>query len=246
MSQWQLGFCDRAIATIDEAIAHGRHGSHANSMAYALCWGGIALEYFLGNLEMVEQHARELADLSDRHGMAMWQAYAHAALGWRGARAGEAATGVALIEKGLAELELTGTAYWRPFMLLLLAEAHLVDGAIDNALTVLEEALAASVRRQELLLEPELHRRRGDVLLKGTARVVEARACLETALDIARRRRTRSWELRAACDLARVLAEQGKRGEAHDLVASAYSQFTEGFDTADLKGAKALLDELGA
>jgi class 3 adenylate cyclase/predicted ATPase len=244
LGQWELGFPDRAHAAVAEAIAHARRSSHANSLAYALCWGGIVLHYFLGDLDMVGQHARELADLVDRDGMAMWQAYAHVAAGWRLARVGEANPGIAMIQKGLAELEATGTVYWRPFTLLLLAEAYLVHGAIDNALAALEEALAASVRQQELWLEPELHRRRGGVLLNGTAGVVEAQACLETALAIARRRQTHAWELRAACDLACLLAEQGKRGEAHNLVAAVHGRFTEGFETPDLKEAKALIEKL--
>jgi class 3 adenylate cyclase/predicted ATPase len=243
-AQWQLGFPDHARAAVDEAIAHGRRSSHANSLAYALYWGGIVLEYFLGDLDMVEQHARELADLFDRHGMAMWQAYAHVAVGWRRARAGEAVTSITMIEKGLTGLEATGTVYWRPFQLLLLADAHVAHGAIDNALAVLDEALAVSVRQKELWLEPELHRRRGGVLLNRTARVAEAQACLETACAIASLRQARSWELRAACDLARLLAEQGKRGEAHNLVAGVYGCFTEGFDTPDLKVAKALMEKL--
>jgi predicted ATPase len=128
----------------------------------------------------------------------------------------------------------------------LLADACLARGAVDEELAALDEALCVSERQQELWLEPELHRRRAGVLLKGTARVAEARACLATALAIARRRDARSWELRAARDLARLDAEQGRRGEARDLLAGVYGWFTEGFDTADLKEAKALLDDLGA
>jgi class 3 adenylate cyclase/predicted ATPase len=243
-AQWQLGFPDRARAAVDEAIAHGRRSSHANSLAYALYWGGIILEYFLGDLDMVEQHARELTDLFDRHGMAMWQAYAQVAMGWRRARAGDVVTGLTVIKKGLAELDATGTVYWRPFQLLLLAEAHLAHGAIDAALTVLDEALAVSVNQQELWLEPELHRRRGIILLNRTARVAEAQTCLETACAVANLRQTHSWALRAACDLARLLAEQGNRGEAHNLVADAHGWFTEGFDTPDLKVAKKLMERL--
>jgi len=245
-AQWELGFPERAIANADEAIVQGRRSSHANSLAYALCFGGILLAYFLGDLEQVERHARDLADLVKRHGMAMWRAYAHIAAGWRSARAGDAASGIAMIEKGLAELDATGTGYWRPFMLLLLAEAHLANGADADALAALDKALEVAGRHQELWLEPELYRRRAGLLLNGTTRVAEARANLETALTMARDRQARSWELRAACDLARLLAEQGKRGEAQDLVAGVYGWFTEGFDTPDLKGAKALLEKLRA
>ncbi|MBM3523876.1 MAG: tetratricopeptide repeat protein, partial [Alphaproteobacteria bacterium] len=178
------------------------------------------------------------------HGMPMWRGLALVAMGWRSAREGEADAGIAMIRNGLAKLDAIGTMLWRPFNLLLLADAHLAQGTLDDALAAVDAALAFSTRQQELWLEPELHRRRAEILLRQGGRVGEAQACLETALAIARRRQTRSWELRAACDLARLLAEQGKRREAHDLVAGVYGWFTEGFATADLIAAKALLEDL--
>jgi len=246
LAQWQLGLPDRAVATVDDAIDQGRRSSHANSLAYALCWGGIPLAYFTGDLDRFDRHARDLADLVKRHGMAMWQAYAHVATGWRAARAGDAAGGIAIIEKGLAECDATGTVFFRPLLLLLLAEAHLANGAHAAALAALDEALGGQRHRQEQWMAPELHRRRAALLLSGTTRVAEAQACLETALALARDRQTLAWELRAACDLARLLAEQGRRGPARDLVAGVHGRFTEGFDTPDLKAATALIDALRA
>ncbi len=243
LGKWQLGFPDQAIKARDEAIAHGRRSNHANSLAYALYFG-CAVDYVLGAFDVVGQRASELAVVSDRHGMALWRAWARVALGWRMAREGEAGSGIAMIRHGLAEQDSTGTMVWRPHNLLLLAEAHLAQGALDDALAAVDAALAVSTRQQELWLEPELHRRRAEILLRQGDRVADAQACLETALAIARRRQARSWELRAACDMARLLAEQGKRREAHDLVAGVYGWFTEGFATADLIAAKALLEEL--
>jgi predicted ATPase len=110
----------------------------------------------------------------------------------------------------------------------------------------MEEALAAVQHNEEGHYEAEVYRLKGELLLaqEGNRQTVaEAEACFQQALDIARRRQAKSWELRAAMSLARLWQQQGKRDEAHELLAPVYSWFTEGFDTADLQEAKGLLDE---
>jgi class 3 adenylate cyclase/tetratricopeptide (TPR) repeat protein/energy-coupling factor transporter ATP-binding protein EcfA2 len=160
LSQWCLGSAHEARTTVEEAIAQARRSSHANSLAYALCWGGVSLGYLLGDCDMVERHARDLAGLLERHRMPMWEAYAHVAVGWHTARTRDGAAGIARIEKGLAELEASRTRYWRPFMLLMLSDSHLAQGATDNARAALEEALDAATRQHELWLQPELRKHR--------------------------------------------------------------------------------------
>jgi predicted ATPase len=176
--------------------------------------------------------------------MTMWLAYAWVAIGWSEARAGRYEGGLALIRQGLAELEATGTGVFRPFNLLLLAEAHIAAGAAADALATLDEALVWALSHQEVWLEPELRRRRGLLLLDLGGDAAEAEASLYQALELARSHKARSWELRAATSFARLWAERGKRQKALDLMAPIYSWFTEGFDTPDLKEAKALLEQL--
>ena len=134
-----------------------------------------------------------------------------------------------------------------PHFLGLLAGVHTQAGSPTQALALLTEALAIVERTQERWFEAELHRLRAEALLAGSPRdVAEAEASLRRALAVAREQGAKFWELRAAITLARLWRDQGKRREARDLLAPVYGWFTEGFDTLDLKEAKALLDELSS
>jgi predicted ATPase len=127
-------------------------------------------------------------------------------------------------------------------------------GAADEGLRVLAEALAAVQETGERMWEAELHRLKGELVLQtrrqspepegGLAHTAEVEVCFHQALAVARQQQARALELRAAMSLARLWQQQGKRAEAHQLLAEIYSWFTEGFDTADLQEAKALLDAL--
>jgi predicted ATPase len=139
-------------------------------------------------------------------------------------------------------------------LLSLLAEAYALDGQPEAGLEVLAAALDIVHTRELRMREPEVHRLRGALLLAQhspgqtppAVRVAEAEACFEQALALARQRQARAWELRAATSLARLRQQQGRRGDACALLAPVYGEFTEGFDTADLSEAKALLDALSA
>jgi tetratricopeptide (TPR) repeat protein len=137
-----------------------------------------------------------------------------------------------------------GEALYRPHFLALLAEAYGSVGQPGEGLTVLAEMLADVSNFGPCLCEAELYRLKGELLLQATGRGVEAEACFRQALDVARRQQAKSWELRAAISLSRLWQQQGKRDEAHELLAPIYGWFTEGFDTADLQEASALLQEL--
>jgi predicted ATPase len=127
----------------------------------------------------------------------------------------------------------------------LLAGLHLSTKNSGEALQALEEALARVDRLEERWFEPDLWRLKGEALVAlSPERAAEAEACYQQALTVARHQDARLWELRAAMSLARLWRDQHKRAEAHDLLAPVYGWFTEGFDTADLKDAKALLGEL--
>jgi predicted ATPase len=132
-----------------------------------------------------------------------------------------------------------------PYWLVLLASAHGRCGQPQEGLATVTEALDAVVRSGERCWEAELHRLQGQLLLqKDAANQAEAEACFHRAIEFARAQKAKSWELRAATSLARLWRDQGKPEHAHELLALIYGWFTEGFDTADLKDAKELLDEL--
>jgi tetratricopeptide (TPR) repeat protein len=117
----------------------------------------------------------------------------------------------------------------------------------DQGLRALQEALAAADKNEDRNNEPDIHRLEGELLLaRDGSSASQAQTCFERAVEIARTRSAKSLELRATVSLARLLAKQGKRAEALAMLAEIYNWFTEGFDTADLKEAKALLDELGS
>jgi class 3 adenylate cyclase/tetratricopeptide (TPR) repeat protein len=153
------------------------------------------------------------------------------------------------IRQGLATWRATGAELDRPYFLALLAEMQGKMGQAEEGLRVVGEALAIVERTEERFYEAELHRLKGELTLQSNvlnpeSRVKEAEACFQQALSVARQQSAKSWELRAATSLARLWQQQDKQQEARDLLAPVYNWFTEGFDTADLKDAKALLEEL--
>jgi predicted ATPase len=183
--------------------------------------------------------------------------------GWALADQGQDAEGIAQMRKGLAAIQATGAALRQPYYLGLLAEASGPAGDLEGGLAMLTEALALVARTGERWSEAELHRLKGALLLRSKARRLElavspsdfgycallaeqADASFRQALEVASRQQAKSWELRAATSLGRLWQSQGKRKQALDLLAPIYAWFTEGFDTADLRDAKTLLDELSA
>ena len=149
------------------------------------------------------------------------------------------------MEKGLAAFRATGAGTGRPHWLSLLAEACAESGRLNDGLSVLAEAEAFANETEARGYEAEIYRLKGELLLKqNNSNAAEAQSCFQRAIEIARKQSAKSWELRATTSLARLLAKQGRRDEARTMLAEIYGWFTEGFDTADLKDAKALLDEL--
>src|SRR5262249_23025848 len=146
---------------------------------------------------------------------------------------------------GLDAYRATGAAFQRPHFLSMLAEVYRSLGQPEAGLTALSEALTLVEKTGERYYAAELYRLRGELLLQQAApEVSHAETCFQQALDMARRQQAKSLELRTAMSLSRLWHQQGKRDEVHELLASVYSWFTEGFDTADLQEAKALLDTL--
>jgi predicted ATPase len=157
--------------------------------------------------------------------------------------------GIAEIRQGLALWQAMGAENVQPYFLALLAEAHGAVGQPQDGLLILAEALAKGEQIQEKVWEAELYRLKGELTLQARdknreASVIEAESCFHRALDVSRNQAAKSWELRAATSLARLWQQQGKTGDARNLLAPVYNWFTEGFDTPDLKDAKALLDSV--
>ncbi len=178
-------------------------------------------------------------------GFPFWMVRGALLHGWALAQQGQAQEGIEQLTQGLTAYRATGGEIGRPYFLALLAEAHGTLGQPEAGLTALSEALALVDKTGERWYEAELYRLKGELLLQQHSdNEGEAEACFHHAIAIAQSQQAKSWELRAATSLARLWHQQGKRQEAHDLLAPVYYWFTEGFETADLQDAKALLDEL--
>jgi predicted ATPase len=191
--------------------------------------------------------ADELIALADERGAKYWKAQGTAVQGWLFAETGKASDAVQAITSALTSLRSTGTTLYEPGHLWHLAMAYAELGKLDDAWRSIDDAIDAVERNKEKVHEAEVHRIAGEIALKSPQPdMAKAEAYFDRALAVARQQQARSWELRAAMSMARLWRDQGKREEARDLLAPVYGWFTEGFDTLDLKEAKALLDELNA
>jgi predicted ATPase len=249
LSLWILGYPDQALQRRREALTLAHAVAHPYSLAMTLRW---ASELHQSRRE--PQAAHELAEacvvLADEQGFAQELARATIIRGWALTTRGHGAEGLAQMHQGLAAYRATGTEQRRPYYLALLAEASGSLGQTAEGPSPLAEALATVERHGERWWAAELHRLQGELRLAqaGARQQVpeaEAEACFHQALELARSQQAKSFELRAATSLARLWQQQGKRGAASELLAPIYGWFTEGFDTADLQEAKALLEALG-
>jgi predicted ATPase len=249
---WCLGYPDQAAQRRHEAQTLAREVAHLFSLAYSQFFGLWILQ-FRREWQQVHEQAQACIDLTAEQGFTQFRAGATIFRGWALATGPpEPGTGHAHLEEGLAQMQqglkawsATGAKVLRPYGMALLAEAHARMGQHTEGLTLLAEALAVTNVTEERRWEAELHRLKGKLLLaQGAGNTTEAEACFNQALDIARRQRAKSWELRTTTSLARLWQSQGKGQEAYDLLQPVYGWFTEGFDTADLQEAKSLLQEL--
>jgi len=239
-----LGYPDQALQSIQEALTSAQELTHPFSMALALDVASV-VHQFRRETQAAREHAEALMTLSTERGFAFWLAHGRILRGWAVTVQGEGAEGIAQMRQGLVAYRATGAEIDRLYFLSLLAEAYEKVGQPEEGLTVLAEALTTVDNTGERYWEAELHRLKGKLLLilKGQ-KVEEVEECFRKALDTARRQQAKSLELRAAMSLGRLWQQQGKRDEARQMLAQIYGWFTEGFDTADLKEAKALLEEL--
>ena len=239
-----LGHIDQALYQRGVALTEARRLSHPPTLAFALGAAGWVTGSFV-RLEPASllQCADELLALTTEHGLEFDR---RAALSWRGsclAALGRADEGTPLLAAGVAGWHELGFMIWRPFLLTLLADACGTVGQWQTALGHLAEARRLEEETEARWFLAETLRLRGDVLLAIGDRP-GAEASYDAALAIAQQQSAKLWELRAATSLARLWRDQGKRTEAHDLLAPVYNWFTEGFGTPVLQQARALLDDL--
>ena len=185
--------------------------------------------------------------LATETGTVTRRAFCEICLGWADAMAGDLDGGVARMRHHLSEHKAAGSELLSDHFLALIANALGRMGRFDEGLRTIDESFPIIERTGARFYEAEVHRLKGELLLaQHASNAAQAEQCFRTAIEISRRQKAKSWELRATTSLARLLAKQGKRDEARAMLADIYGWFTEGFDTADLKDAKALLDQLNA
>jgi predicted ATPase len=196
------------------------------------------------DVQCLRERVAALIALAIEHGFTQWQAAGVALDGWALVEDGRAKKGIARIEEGLQAWRATGASIFVPYFLGIVGTAHGAAGRVAEGQRLLADALDAVRASGERWFEPELHRLNGELLSLAGGDRATAEACFLSAMAVAREQAAKLWELRAATSLAQLWAAQGRRAEAYDLLAPVYCWFTEGFDSADLKDAKALLDEL--
>jgi predicted ATPase len=241
-TRWLRGFPDQARQRCQEAVAWARALAYPHSLAVALTFAGF-VHQLRREHDAVHEWATSVMTLTTDQDLPFWWLGSTILRGWALAAQGQGVEGMMQMRQGLAAWEATGAKLLRPYYLALLAEVYGKGGQVGEGLRLLDEALSTAYATGERNHEAELYRLQGELLLsQGGPDISRAEHALHRALATARRQQVKSWELRAAMSLARLWQQQGKRAEAHELLAPIYGWFTEGFDTADLQEAKALLE----
>jgi TOMM system kinase/cyclase fusion protein len=240
---WSLGYPDQALQQSQEALTLAQDLAHPFSLGYALFFAA-RLHQYRREAPAVQEWAEALISLAREQGFTQMSAMGTIMRGWAFAEQGQKEEGLAQIHQGLSAYRATAAEVTRPFFHSLLAAQYGQAGQVNEGLHVLTEALAALSTHGRHFYEAEMHRLKGELLLRRASPTEEAEAYMHQALVIARHQQAKSLELRAAVSLGRLWQQQGKRTEAYNLLAPIYGWFTEGFDTPDLRQARALLDEL--
>jgi predicted ATPase len=238
-----LGFPDQALAWSNAAITGARELAHPPSVAVGLTFGARLLS-LVGDNAALGERTDQLFSLAIEQGFPFWRAEGTTFRGWVKVKNGDVAEGISLLRSGMAAYRATGAEVWTPYRIALHAKACEIAEQVEEGLTLLDDALQIVERTGERWFSAELNRHKGQLLLRE-GQTEAAEELYRKALSIAEEQEAKLWELRAAVSLARLRREQGRCAQARDLLAPVYGWFTEGFDTPDLKEAKALLDELG-
>ena len=235
-----LGHADSARERIAQGIAFARDSNKPFDLEMGRMYESW-LYCLLREPRRAELAAMQVLIIAEEHGFSSIRDLTRTMLGWAWAQRGQAGEGIALIRQGLVGLAEAAGRLAITDQLTRMAEAQALDGKLDDALITIEEALQANP--EELVFRPNALTCRGELRLKvGQTELAEAD--FREAIALAPTMQAKAWELRATISLARLLASQGRRNEARAMLATIYGWFTEGFDTGDLKDAKALLEQL--
>jgi predicted ATPase len=241
---WSLGYPDQALTRSREALGLAQELSHPFSQTYALFCANH-LDGLRRESQAALEGAEALIALSSEHGFLQFLGMGTFQRAWALADQGQLQEGMAGVRAVLEAMRSAGFVLGSSMMLAVLAEAHGRAGQAEEGLTLIAEAQSFVAKTGERVFEAEVHRINGELLLaRSPSGQAEAEASFRQALDVARRQSAKSYKLRAATSLARLWQQQGRKQEARELLAPVYDWFTEGFDTRDLKDAKALLDQL--
>ena len=248
MTLWFLGYPEQALARSREAVAWAREAGIPYSLAFALNYS-VWCRLLRGEGAAARGDSERLLEIAQENDFEYWSALGLALRGWVQIEQGEIAGGARSIEEGLAAYTVIGAELVRPWHLAKLADAYARIGRPKDAARAIEQALASLAPAEERFYEAEVHRLRGELILREgeTARDRQSRAeaCFRRAIRVARRQGARSLELRATLDLSRLWRAQGRDRAARQVLGRVFEAFQEGFDTADLRGARAQLRELG-
>ena len=240
---WLLGYPGSALADADRGLKDAREIGHAPTLMIALA---DITHILCGNYAIANTNLQDLVALADEKGVVWWQALGMSLQGYLSAVTGEASNSVRTISTAVTVWRSTGSTVFIPLSLLFLATAYAELGKLDDAGRCIGEAMTVVEKTKERWFEADIHHMAGKVALMSRQQdLAKAEAYFERALAVARKQGAKSLELRAAMSMAGLWRDQGKRSEARDLLAPVYAWFSEGFDTIDLKKAKALLDALG-
>jgi predicted ATPase len=246
LTLWVLGYPGAALAESDQALNDAREIGQAATLMYALNFA-LLTHIFCGKYATATAHLDELFALAGDKGAPLFKAIAMAYRGIVLVTTGKATDAIRVLTSGIAAMRATGTTLGTPLYLSNLAGAYVQTDKYDDALSCIDDAITTMQSNKERWFEAEANRIAGEIALKSREPdAAKAAAYFERALSVARKQQAKSWELRAAMSMARIWRDQGKRDEARELLSPIYGWFTEGFDTLDLKEAKALLEELVA
>jgi predicted ATPase len=236
-----LGYPLQAREMAESLLAHAIRGGHSLTVAWAQI-GSMVLAEWRRDLGALDEDADRLVAHCAEHRIGLCSDYGRIGQGLAQCWSGNPASAIDALRTALIGLEGAHVMLLRSMHLGFLAEIHASNGEREVALAVLDEAIALADTTEERFFEPELHRRRGELLMAQDRSAAED--SLHRALSIARQQGAKAWELRAAMSLARLWRDQGKREEARNLLAPVCNWFTEGFDTSDLVEAKVMLEQL--
>jgi predicted ATPase len=241
---WVLGYPDAARVDMDHALKNAREIGQAATLMLGLTFAGLIFNRCRDHTEAIAR-TEELFALAEEKGSAYWKALAMMEKGCALTLKGQATDAIEMLISWIAAWRTTGATFRLPERLSYLARAYAELGQCDDAWRCISEAMTAVETTKEKWCEAEVYRIAGEIALMSPEPDAEkAEAYFERALAVARAQQAKSWELRAATSLARLWRDQGKRQQARDLLSPIYVWFTEGFDTLDLKEAKAWLNEL--